>query len=243
MVKWGPSMLESGGRLSSSPRSIAHSSTAKAAPAASPIFLARLPEPATEYDRSGLTSFNLVGLTSPNPVRDNGIYLLRTGGLRAPSSPIPGVGVGGLVPRTESTALGGLVPRTESTALGGLVPRTESTASGGLVPLAENAALGGLVPRTEHAALGGLPLTSTAFHDFRAHEPRIRVDDLSAPPGRFVARVSATVATAQGCTGRGSISPAADTVFASIFAIPIEGGTGSAEALAAATTIAQPTPL
>ena len=42
-------------------------------------------------------------------------------------------------------------------------------------------------------------------------------------------------------TGRGSISPAADTVFASVFAIPIEGGSGSAEALAAATPSAQPT--
>ena len=97
------------------------------------------------------------------------------------------------------------------------------------------------MPRTEHAALGRLPLTSTAFHDFRAHEPRIRNDGLSSFPGRFVARVSASVATTEGCTGRGSISPAADTVFASVFAIPIEGGTGSAGALAAATPIAQPT--
>ena len=54
-------------------------------------------------------------------------------------------------------------------------------------------------------------------------------------------RASASVATAEGCTGRGSISPAADTVIASVFAIPIEGGTGSAEALAAATPSAQPT--
>ena len=97
------------------------------------------------------------------------------------------------------------------------------------------------MPRTEHAALGGLPLTSTAFHDFRTHEPRIRIDGLSVSPGRFVARVSASVATTKGCTGRGPISPAADTVFASFFAIPIEGGTGSAETLAAATPIAQPT--
>ena len=97
------------------------------------------------------------------------------------------------------------------------MPHTESTALGGLEPLAESTVLGGLVPRTEHAALGGLPLTSTAFHDFRTHEPRIRIDGLSASPGRFVARVSASVATTEGCTGRGSISPAADTVFASFF--------------------------
>ena len=228
LAQWGPSMHESSGSLSSSPRSIAHSSSAKAEPTASPVFLARFPEPTTEYDHSGSTNFNLVGLTSPN---QSGIYLLRTGGLRAPSSPIPGVGLGGLVPRTESTYLGGLVSRTERTVLGGLVPLAESTV------------LGGLMPRAEHAALGGLPVTSTAFNDFRTHELGTRIDGLSAPPGRFVARVSTSVATTEGCIGRGSISPAADTVFASVFAIPIEGGTGSAEALAAATPIAQPSPL
>ena len=229
MAKWGPSMHEFSGSLSSSPRSIAHSSTVKAAPTASPIILARFPEPATEYDRSGLTNFNPVGLTNPNPVGDSGSYTLRTGGLRAPSSPIPGVGLGGLAHLAESTVLDGLVPHTESTALAGLVP------------LAERTVLGSLVPRTEHAALGGLPLTSTAFNNFRTHKPRIRIDGLSASPGRFVARVSASVATTEGCTGRGSISPAADTILASVFSIPIKGSTGSAEALAAATPIAQPT--
>ena len=120
-------MHESSGSLSSSPRSIAQASTAKAAPTASPIFLSRLLEPAAEHNRSCLTSFNTVGLPSPNPVGDSGIYLLRTGGLRGPSSPIPGVGYRGLVPRTEITALGGLVPRTESTALSGLVPHAQRT--------------------------------------------------------------------------------------------------------------------
>ena len=123
------------------------------------------------------------------------------------------------------------------------MPRTESTALGGLVLLADSIVLGGLVPRTKHAALSGLPLTFTEFHDFRTHEPRIRTDGLAAPPGRFVARVSASVVNAEDCTGRESISPAADTVFASVFAKPIEDGTGSAEALATATPIAQPTPL
>ena len=155
------------------------------------------------------------------------VYLMRACELRTPFSPIPGVDLGGLVPRAESTVLGGLVPHTESTALGELEPLAKSTV------------LGGLVPRTEHAALGGLPVISTAFHDFRTHESRIRIDGLSASPGRFVARVSASVVTTEGCTGRGSISSAADPVFASVFAIPIKGGTGSAEALAAATPIAQ----
>ena len=98
------------------------------------------------------------------------------------------------------------MPRTESTDLGGLVPRTEITALGGLMLLAERTVLGGLVPRTEHAVLGGLPLTSIAIHDFSIQEPRLRIDGLSAPPGRFVAPVSASVATAEGHTGRGSIS-------------------------------------
>ena len=182
-------MHESRGSLSSSPSSIAHSSTAKAAPTASPIFLDRFPHFATQYDHSVLTNFNPVGSTSPNHVEDNGVYLLRADGLRALSAPIPGVGLGGPVRRTERTALGGLVRLAESTVLGGLVPRTE------------------------HAALGGLPLTSTVFNDFRSHEPRIRINGISAPPGRFVACVPASVATIKGCTGRVSISPAGDTVF------------------------------
>ena len=222
-------MHESSGSLSSSPRSIAHSSTAKAAPTASTIFLARFPEPATEYNRSGLTNLNPVRVTSPNPVGESGIYLLLTRGLRVPSSPMPGVVLGGLAPLAESTVLGGLVPHTGSTALGELEP------------LAESNFLGGLVPRTEHAALVGLPLIFTVLHDFCTHEPRIRIDGLSDSSARFVARVSASVATTKGCTGRGSISPVAGTVFASDFAIPIGRSTGSADALATATPIAQPT--
>ena len=52
-------------------------------------FLSPLPEPATEHDRSGSTSLN--------PVEDGGIYLIRACGLSTPSSPILGVGLGGLV--------------------------------------------------------------------------------------------------------------------------------------------------
>ena len=179
---------------------------------ASPISLASLPEPATECDYSVLTNFIPVGLISPYAIGDSGIYLLRIDELRAPSSPISGVGLGALVPRTEITVLSRLMPRTDRTALSGLVP------------FAEIIVLGGLVLHTEHAALGGFLLTSTAFHDFRTHEPCIRVSGNSAPPGRFVARVSASVATTEGCTGRRSISPAADAVFASVSAIPIESG-------------------
>ena len=68
LAKWGPSMHEPSDSLSSSPRSIAHSSTVKAAPTASQIFPARFPKPLTEYDRNGLTNFNLVGLASTTPL-------------------------------------------------------------------------------------------------------------------------------------------------------------------------------
>ena len=44
------------------------------------------------------------------------------------------------------------------------------------------------------------------------------------------------------CPGRGRTLPAADNDFASVFAVPTEVGAGSAEALAAATAVAQPTP-
>ena len=63
-------------------------------------FLSRLPKPATEHDRNGST-----GLA---PVEDGGIYLIRACELYTPSSPIPAVGLGGLMPRTEKNALGGL---------------------------------------------------------------------------------------------------------------------------------------
>ena len=91
------------------------------------------------------------------------------------------------------------------------MPHTDSTALGRLEPLAESTVLGGLVPLIEHAALGGLPLTSTALHDFDTHEPLGRIDVLFDIPVRIVARVSASVATTEGCTGRWSILPAVDT--------------------------------
>ena len=63
-------------------------------------FLSRLPEPATEHDRNGSTSLT--------PLEGGGVYLIRACGLYTPSSPIPGVGLGGLIPRTENNALGRL---------------------------------------------------------------------------------------------------------------------------------------
>ena len=70
--------------------------------------------------------------------------------------------------------------------------------------------LGGLVPRTESAVFDGLPFTSTDYCDFRTHGSHMRIDDLSAPSGRFVARVSASVTTVDRCPSRGRTLPAAD---------------------------------
>ena len=56
-------------------------------------FLSRLPEPTTEHDRNGSTNLN--------PGEDGGIYLIRVCGLNTPSSPIPGVILGGLLLRTK----------------------------------------------------------------------------------------------------------------------------------------------
>ena len=121
-------------------------------------FLSRLPEPATVHDRSESTSLN--------PVEDGGTYLIRVCRLNTPSSPIPGVG------------------------------------------------LGGLVPRTEHAVLAGLPFTSADYCNFRTHGPRIRINDLFAPSGKFVARVSASVATVDRWPGRERALPSAENDFA-----------------------------
>ena len=93
---------------------------------------------------------------------------------------------------------------------GGTLPPRPGVGLGGLVPRAASAVLGGLVPRTDGAVLGGLPFTSADYGDFLTHGPHMRIDDLSAPPGRFVARVSASVTTVDRRPGRGRTLPAAD---------------------------------
>ena len=99
--------------------------------------------------------------------------------------------------------------------------------------------MSGLVPHSESAVLGGLPFAASDFRDFRTHGPRMRIDDLSAHSGRFVARVTAAITVDDCRPGRGEHFSAADTAFASVFAVPSGGGTGSAEAPAAATSVAQ----
>ena len=74
--------------------------------------------------------------------------------------------------------------------------RTRSSATTGV-------GLGGLVSRPEIAVLGGLPFASSDFRDFHTHGRRTWIDDLSAPSGRFVARVTAAVTTDDCRPGRG----------------------------------------
>ena len=125
--------------------------------------LSRLPQPATEHDRSGSSRLT--------PVDDEAIYLARACGLLAPSTSVPDIGLIGLVPQSDS------------------------------------------------AVLGGFPLTSADFRDFCAHGLRMRIDDLCAPTGRSVARVSAFVGTGDDRLGRAPFWPAAADTFTPVFMV------------------------
>ena len=98
------------------------------------------------------------------------------------------------------------------------------------------------MPRTESNALGGLPFTSADFCDFRALGPRMRLDDLPAPPITSVARVFAPEVNVDSSPGRGWISRTADNDFAPVIAVPTAVSEGSAEASATTTSVVQPTP-
>ena len=75
-------------------------------------FLSRLPLPPIADDVSGTSA-----LTDPD---DLGVYLIRACGLTTPSCPVPGVGLGGLVPSPYIPVLGGLAPSPDIPVLGGL---------------------------------------------------------------------------------------------------------------------------
>ena len=51
---------------------------------------------------------------------------------------------------------------------------------------------GGLAPSAPSSGLGGLTLSPHDFQVFHQHGPRMRVDDLDAPPGEFDARAPLT---------------------------------------------------
>ena len=75
-------------------------------------FLSRLPLPPIADDVSGASA-----LTDPD---DLGVYLIRACGLTTPSCPVPGVGLGELVPSPNIPVLGGLAPSPDIPVLGGL---------------------------------------------------------------------------------------------------------------------------
>ena len=90
-------------------------------------FLSRLPQPATEHDRSA-SSRDI-------PVDDEAIHLVRVCRLHTSSASVPSIGLGGLVPQPDS------------------------------------------------AIPGGLLLIPTDSRDFRAHGPRMRIDEFVLLPG------------------------------------------------------------
>ena len=75
-------------------------------------FLSRLPLPPIADNVSGASA-----LTDPD---DLGVYLIRACGLTTPSCPVPGVGLGGLVPSPDIPVLGGLAPSPDIPVLDGL---------------------------------------------------------------------------------------------------------------------------
>ena len=98
------------------------------------------------------------------------------------------------------------------------------------------------MPHTQRIAVSGLSFTSADFSDLRTHGTHMRLDDLPTPFRRFVARVSASVATVDSSPGCGWVSHAAEHDFASVFAVPIAVSEGSAETSATTTSVVQPTP-
>ena len=75
-------------------------------------FLSRLSLPPIADDVSDASA-----VTDPD---DLGVYLIRACGLTTPSCPVPGVGLGGLVPSPYIPFLGGLAPSPDIPVLGGL---------------------------------------------------------------------------------------------------------------------------
>ena len=68
--------------------------------------------------------------------------------------------------------------------------------SGGLSldgPPPQSLGFGGLAPSSHSVGLGGLQLSRTDFSDYRKHGPRMRIEDLNAPDGEFVARAPTSV--------------------------------------------------
>ena len=116
-------------------------------------FLSRLPLPPIADDVSGASA-----LTDPD---DLGVYLIRACGLTTPSCPVPGVGLGGLVPSPDIPVLGGLAPSPDIPVLGGL-PLTSDDFRTHRAPIPSPSAT--IRPRRPRATLPQAPYTTYAIN-------------------------------------------------------------------------------
>ena len=97
----------------------------------------------------------------------------------------------------------------------------------------------GSCPAENMLSVEGSVLPLPNFSSFAPTSHEYGLTAFLPPSGRLVARISVSITAVECYTGGGSISAAADAVFALVFAIPIKDGTGSTEAMAAATSIEQ----
>ena len=116
-------------------------------------FLSRLPLPPTADDVSGASA-----LTDPD---DLGVYLIRACGLTTPSCPVPGVGLGGLVPSPDIPVLGGLAPSPDIPVLAGL-PLTSDDFRTHRAPIPSPSAT--IRPRRPRATFPQAPYTTYAIN-------------------------------------------------------------------------------
>ena len=134
-------------------------------------FLSRRPLPPIADNVSGASD-----LTDPN---DLGVYLIRACRLTTPSCPVPGVGLGGLVPSPDIPVLGGLAPSPDIPVLGGL-PLTSDDFRTHRAPLPSLSAT--TCPRRPRATFPQAPCTTytpltpvTVPHDpYDGHEAKPR---------------------------------------------------------------------
>ena len=87
-------------------------------------------------------------------------------------------------------------------------------------PAAVRVGLGGLAPSGPRSCLSGLTLSPDNFQDFRPHGPRMKVDDLDAPSGEFVARDPLHI-TSRGANRGFSVNACtSDSLAAPVFTVP-----------------------
>ena len=116
-------------------------------------FLSRLALPPIVEDVSGASA-----LTDPD---DLVVYLIRACRLTTPSCPVPGVGLGGLVPSPDIPVLGGLAPSPDIPVLGGL-PLTSDDFQTHRDPLPSPSAT--TCPRRPRATFPQAPCTTYAIN-------------------------------------------------------------------------------